>query len=157
MKYSRDLSDERTILQHLSCCSDAFVPPLSSRVDLREYASKLARHATRFEIWDEGVLVALLACYADVEQPRFFVSNVSVLPTHARRGMASSLLGSCAAWVGGRGGGVIRLEVSKDNAGAIALYTKEGFEPIAVNTDHLVMARSVRPGSRRSSEAPAGP
>jgi hypothetical protein len=72
----RNQADAGAILEHLQRCDDQFTPPLSSRVNLKDYAAKLALNAERFEIFDDGKLVALVAMYLNPDCA--FISNVSV-------------------------------------------------------------------------------
>ena len=108
-------------------CDGDFVPPLSSRVDLDEYARKLAA-ATRFEAWSGGPLVGLLAAYCNDQERRIaYVTSVSVERRLRREGIASGLIDSCVERVRCIGIERIELEADRDDMGAVSLYKRSGF------------------------------
>ena len=63
--YLSNKASEAEIAEHLSRCDADFVPPLSGRVEINEYAKKIANKATRFEAWSGGMLVSLVAAYCN--------------------------------------------------------------------------------------------
>lgn len=114
------------ITAHLQACDATFVPPLSKRVTLAEYAAKMHTHARRFEWWHGEVLVAFAAMYVN-QPPIAYLSNISVLPAFARRGLATRLLQQCVATAQAQGLDVLSLQVAADNRAAYALYAQHGF------------------------------
>jgi 2-polyprenyl-3-methyl-5-hydroxy-6-metoxy-1,4-benzoquinol methylase len=138
----------------LRACDAAFVPPLSSRVDIAAYARKLAAHARLFEAWDGPELAGLLAMYCnDTATRTAFVSSVSVAPAHARRGIAGSLLRQAIDAAHAAGMRVLALETGAANAAALALYRKHGFALIGFDFDvmHPYMIKSFEPFFRPGS------
>lgn len=117
------------IADHLLCCDADFVPPLSSRVEIRAYAQKIVGHnATRCEAWSDGTLVGLAAAYCNNQKSRIaYVTSVSVLKEWTRKGIAAGLLGQCVEQAKVSGMRQISLEVAADNISAIKLYEKSGF------------------------------
>jgi len=125
----------------LRACDAAFVPPLSSRVDINAYARKIAAHARLFEAWDGERLAGLLAMYCnDTTTRTAFVTSVSVLPDHARRGIAGALLRQAIDAASAAGMRLLALETGAGNAAALALYRKHGFETIDQAGDTLRLA-----------------
>lgn len=119
---------EVDIAEHLKRCDTTFVPSLSSRVDLAEYAHKLANRSTRIEAWLDDELVGLVAVYcSDGERPVAFVTSVSVVPECTRRGIGKLLLENAVSLSRSRGVQQIELEVSRKNVVAIGLYEECGF------------------------------
>lgn len=113
---------------HLRACDDAFVPPLSRRIDIENYANKLASKAARFEMWEGNVLIGLVAAYCDAAAGRIaFISNVSVLPESQHKGIASQLMTYCIDHSIALDLEGVELEVDSLNAAAISLYKKYGF------------------------------
>lgn len=55
--------DWKELLLFLQETDDLIVPPISSRIDLEEYAKKITENAVVFGARDEGVLVGLTAIY----------------------------------------------------------------------------------------------
>jgi len=122
------IADAMQVARLLRACDGGFVPPLSQRVDIDAYAAKLALHARHACAWHDGVLVGLVALYCnDLERHTAFITNVSVDPGHARRGIASRLLGEALALGRAAGMRAVELEVDADNTAALALYRGHGF------------------------------
>lgn len=116
------------IHEHLERCSDSFIPPLESTVDLDEYTKKIIAFAKRFEAWENDELIGLVAVYMnDLANGYAFITNVSVNKAHGGQGIAKRLLEQCIEDARKHGFKTIGLEVSKENQIAIALYKKLGF------------------------------
>ena len=60
-----------------------------------------------------------------------YILVLYVLPEHRRRGIATALLKTAQAWAQARGDRQIGLQVFADNAAALALYRKLGYQPQA--------------------------
>ncbi len=128
ISYRLDTATAETIAAHLTRCDPSFVPPLSSRVDLPEYALKICTHAVRFEAWSTDVLAGLLAAYCnDRERRHGYITNVSVLDEWRGAGIATHLLQQCVRY--GRHQGLLRLDldVTSDHRRAVGLYERCGF------------------------------
>lgn len=115
------------IIEHLLHCDDNFIPPLSQRVLIKDYASKIAKKAMQFEAWSGDRLIGLVAAYCAPNTRIAFISNVSVLKSRIGEGIASSLLCHCIEYASASGMKQINLEVARDNIAAIKLYEKIGF------------------------------
>ena len=83
-----------------------------------------------------------------VRPPTADIQTIAVDPGHRGQGIARDLLSRLLAMADGTGCGEVLLEVSADNAAAIALYASEGFEVIARRSsyygpglDALIMRR----------------
>ena len=116
------------IAAHLTRCEADFVPPLSGRVRIEDYARKIAAKAARFEAWAGGALVGLVSMYCDPGRGSpAFITNVSVLREWTGRGIASVLLRQSIAHARSQGAGRIGLEVASANTDAIRCYESCGF------------------------------
>ena len=124
--YRKNTATAEQIRAHLMACDTAFIPPLSTRVTIADYARKLAENAQRVEAWAGEILVGFAALYAN-RPPQGFVSNVSVMSGHQRQGIAAELLRGTLEQAVGAGLALLTLEVATDNAAAIALYRAHGF------------------------------
>ena len=132
-------ASEKQIAEHLSRCDESFVPPLSDRVDIADYAHKIAGMAMRFEAWDSA-LVGLLAVYCnDRERGVAYVTSVSVLQEWRGRGIAASLVDHCIAHAKAEGFRRVELEVDAENANAVRLYEHQGFSIDAVHGRAVIM------------------
>ena len=123
-----DMASEADIAAHLEACDADFIPRLSERVEINDYANKIASNAARFEAWADGKLIGLVAAYCnDRERQIAFVTSVSVLRPWTGKGIAAHLLGQCIDHVKVFGIGRISLNVEQANTSAIKLYEKCGF------------------------------
>ena len=130
------------ILWHLERCDKCFVPSLSSRVDLVDYARKMHRNAVSFEAWDEErhCLVGMINAYLNQSKGQAaYITNVSVMEECMGRGIASTLLGMCVAAAKAEGLGTILLKVSPGNAPAMRLYARAGFRAVAPRCEGFVL------------------
>jgi GNAT superfamily N-acetyltransferase len=130
LTFTSGRSDMARVLAHLQAHDHAFQPPLSSRVSLADYARKLVDHALRLEAWAGDDLIGLVAVYCNApEQDAAFVSNVSVLASHAGQGIARLLMQSAITQVRERGFSNLRLDVDHRATVALRLYLALGFQP----------------------------
>jgi ribosomal protein S18 acetylase RimI-like enzyme len=133
ISFQKDSASADQIARHLQLCDAQFTPALSSRVDIANYADRIAGRSVRFEAWSEGALVGLVAAYANDPVCRVaFVTNVSVLESWTCRGIGRRLLENCIEHVRRQGQLALRLEVADEQRPAIRLYEGLGFEKIGV-------------------------
>jgi ribosomal protein S18 acetylase RimI-like enzyme len=128
VKYRLDKASEAEIAEHLLSCDADFVPPLSGRVEINDYARKIAGKAARFEAWSDGRLVGLVAAYCNDPEKRIaYITSVSVLRESTGKGIAKSLMRQCIERIKALGMHQVSLEVASVNLPAIGLYEKSGF------------------------------
>lgn len=140
-EYSSRRASVAQIIGHLLRCDEVFVPRLGARVDISDYARKIAGKAICFEAWVSAELVGLVAAYCNApDKDVAFVTTVSVLPAWQSMGIASRLLENCIAHVCKLGFAHIELEVSVGNGAATTLYEKQGFSKVGENDGMLRMA-----------------
>ena len=60
--------------------------------------------------------------------PRAWISNVTVVPTHRNQGISRAMLAAGIAYLRERGAGSIRLDVDADNPAPYRLYLSVGFQ-----------------------------
>ena len=147
VKYSLNGASAELIADHLLCCDTDFIPPLSGRVEINDYAQKIVNKATRFEAWSGSALVGLVAVYCSDQQKHVaFITSVSVLRAWTGSGIATQLLGQCIDHARVLGMQQIRLEVSGDNAHAIRVYKKSGFVTEKANALFVSMSLVLKSG-----------
>jgi ribosomal protein S18 acetylase RimI-like enzyme len=127
LEYRRDTATIDDVHAHLTRCDADFTPPLSARLDVGAYAAKLAERAARFEAWDGGELVGLVAAYVTPGAPEAFISNVSVVSELRRSGVAAALVARCIDRARGLGAATLKLEVATADRAAGRFYEKLGF------------------------------
>ena len=141
IEFSFARASSADILGHLRACSSYFDPPLGDRVQLDQYAEKLARSSVTFEAWDDKVLIGLVAAYLDGKDTpgQGFITNVSVMPEYQGRGIARDLVRLCHRSAKEKRLERVRLHVSPNSQVAVDLYSKLGYEPLGQENSRLVM------------------
>ena len=118
----------QAVIDHLNACDADFIPALSTRVSISDYAQKLHRHAELFEAWSGETLAGLAAVYVNqTARNTAFLSSLSVLPTFRQRGIASQLLAKAIAYCEDANVAVISLEVDHRNEPARRFYVAHSF------------------------------
>lgn len=138
--FLQNKASDTEICNHLRACDVDFSPPLSSRIEIGDYAKKIVRNAVRFEAWSENTLVGLVAAYCnDRDTGDAYITSVSVLKAWARKGIASRLVEQAVEHASRSGMRRVRLQVEKNNMTAIKLYEKFGFVAAAPNPPFINM------------------
>jgi ribosomal protein S18 acetylase RimI-like enzyme len=137
------------IAEHLSRCDADFVPPLSGRVEIKDYARKIASNAMRFEAWSGGTLVGLVAAYCNDRGKRIaYITSVSVLREWTGKGIAAHLMSQCVEHAKASGMRQISLEVAGDNTSAVKLYEESGFIASKTNAPLVTMVLTLEKRGR---------
>jgi ribosomal protein S18 acetylase RimI-like enzyme len=140
VEYRSGSASQSQIAQHLTLCDQEFVPPLSDRLNLGEYAEKIACLATTCEAWSGGSLVGLVAGYCnDSNQRAAYITNVSVLRKWMGGGIAEKLVSDFIAHAREFELHEVVLEVACTNTAAIKLYKKVGFVSEITDTPFVKM------------------
>lgn len=126
---------------HLTLCDDTFMSRLRSRVEILPYARKLFARGARFEAWESGALIGLIAMYCnDTNTHVAHITNVSVLPDWTRKGIATALLQRCIAQALSVQMISITLTVDRANLAAIKLYENNHFHvDSTANPNHALL------------------
>ena len=144
VEYLSNKASEVEIAEHLSRCEADFVPPLSGRLEINDYAKKIASKAMRFEAWSDGRLVGLVAAYCNDQEKRIaYITSVSVLREWMEKGIAAFLMRQCIEYAKTSGMRQIGLEVAEGNTPAIALYEKSGFLAGKTNAPFVSMILNI--------------
>lgn len=126
-KLIEDARAER-ILNFLTFMDDEFYPPLRSRVNLAQYAQKLADHGINFFLRADNEDVAHAGFYCNDESSGIaFISSIAVVPQCQGSGAAVCLLHEVVAACRARRMSLLSLEVEPENAKAVRFYEKQGF------------------------------
>lgn len=135
ISYEINKADKKEIERHLLACSESFVPPLSSYVDIQTYSEKLEKNAVTFEAWCQNRIVSLIACYLNDEINYIgFITNVSTIPSFQEKKISSFLLQQLIDYSRYYKYKRLSLEVNKLNNIAISFYEKKGFKIDANNS-----------------------
>lgn len=143
-KVTRNRASATEVAALLSACERDFVPPLSERQDIPTYAERICQRAERFEHWDAGLLVGLVAMYCVTPQGApAFITNVSVRREHRGRGLGGILLGATLDHARSCGFSHVALEVDTGATAARQLYRKHGFIQQEARGATLIMLRGL--------------
>lgn len=127
--FSLNKATKENIFDHLLHCNYEFIPPLSYRLDIKNYSCKIFENADLFEAWVDGVLIGLVAAYCDNNiNKASYITNVSVFKEWRGGGVATNLLDHCIEYVKNKRFEQVVLEVHESNTVAIKLYEKKGFD-----------------------------
>lgn len=149
VEYLLNKATAAQIAEHLLRCDADFVPPLSGRVEINDFAQKIASKAIRFEAWSGGTPVGLVAAYCNDQEKRIaYITSVSVLRAWTSSGIAARLVGQCVEHAKALGMRQISLEVASDNTPAIRLYEKSGFVAGKANAPFVTMNIYLKSGGR---------
>ena len=128
IKYAENTAGEMQVRIHLEKCDTNFVPRLSKKANIAEYAKKINTNAITFEAWQNDELIGVVAAYFnDKENKRGFITNVSTIKQYEGMGIGSRLIKMCIEYAKANNYRSILLEVNKENNTAIQLYNKYGF------------------------------
>lgn len=141
--YRQSSATQSQIRAHLEHCDSTYQPPLSQRVCIDDYATKIAQNAETFEAWGHQKLVGLVATYFNVAAGSGFVTSVSVEDGFTGHGIASTLMALCIERAQLLGVTLIALEVFRSNTQAINLYKKHGFVECASESGSIRMQLSL--------------
>jgi ribosomal protein S18 acetylase RimI-like enzyme len=142
--YAIQQASECDIHDHLVKCDGNFIPPLSVKVVIKDYAKKLYSNAITFEAWSGDILVGLIAAYFnDTASNTGYITSVSVLKNCMGGGIAGKLMEACIEYAQQHGFNQIRLEVNSASDAAIQLYRKYGFVSYEILNDSSFMSLTV--------------
>lgn len=133
------------ISTHLIACDAKFTPPLSDRVEIREYAKKIVRNGIRFEAWSGNALVGLVAAYCnDHVSGKAYITSVSVIEDWTGKGIALKLMNHAIEHARRTGMHHISLQVGRNNTSALSLYQKLGFDADTSSRQFIDMNLSLK-------------
>ena len=131
------------IKEHLTKCSDSFIPNLKTYVDISEYSKKIFDNANIFCKFDNNKLIGLIAAYDNTSEKFGWITNVSVDPDYTKQGIANDLLKESIDFFKIKGYNSIYLEVFLENKNAINLYVKNGFNNDKINDNKMILKKEL--------------
>ncbi len=137
--------DHQRIEQLLSELDQAYIPPISSLVNIFEYSRKLADLAwIIFAAADDGDDKALCAMYLnDREGQRAYITSFGVRPACQRRGIGRALIGEAFALAVGESFRFIDLQVHSENETARKFYADNGFLEMKKTNGFIELRKSM--------------
>ena len=108
-----------------------FDPPLSSSLNLAEYAEKIYKNATIFSVHEAGKLVASMAVYSnDPNRQIAFGTMLAVAKSHRVYGLGPNLIKTTVDYLKKKSFKSFKLEIYKTNPRVINLYKRFKFNVV---------------------------
>lgn len=133
---------KKRIEKFLQDVDNEFVPSLGSRVDIPQYASKLARLAETVFIMDNS-RADIASCSIYCNQSNAYISSIAVKKPYQGHGIGYMLMKEVICHVKGKCEAIV-LHVHRYNKAAIYYYRKNGFRENSVSGDWIEMIYSMR-------------
>lgn len=144
IKYDINKASEVQIFNHLTQCSELFIVPLATYVNINEYAAKIKKNAVTIEAWENEELIGLIAVYLnDTILLEGFITNVSVLQRFQKKGISKCLLLKTIELSKANNFKELKLSVYKDNVPALKLYKQNGFKKESEKENKYIMSKVI--------------
>jgi dTDP-4-amino-4,6-dideoxygalactose transaminase/GNAT superfamily N-acetyltransferase len=123
-----NFSDDE-IIHFVEKMDSHFVPPMTTRVNLKDYIQKLKKYGKNFGVVsEEGGLVGLLSIYVnDQKDGVSYISYLSVHPCLQGRGISRLLINRALLVARLNGMSSIQVSTWEENVSAINIYERAGF------------------------------
>lgn len=119
----------------LKAIDQDFIPPLSTRIKLEDYAAKLVDKAVLVGAKWHGRLVGLVAFYCnDLATRRAYVTCLGVAAEARGRGLGVTLIRQAMAVSHAAGMEVMDLQIDGDRPSLLAFYQRFGFRIMETHT-----------------------
>ena len=126
--FVQNMSTALDLEKHFLDCNMLYTPPLSERVDIKQYAKKVYSFAHKFEAWHFKDLLGLCAIYCNSKQNQSaFLTDLSVSQSVQGQGIGSKLLEMAISSLKSKSFTSLYLECSANNHVAIKVYRNQGF------------------------------
>ncbi len=135
-------SDEKRIEKILMELDSAIIPKLSGRVNINEYAKKLAHTADIFFVRKEETDIGHCAVYLNNSEFGY-ISSISVNKEYRRMHIGSKLYKKVDKLAISKGIFTIRLKVFAQNQDALRFYKHMGFEVASIEEEWISMQRRI--------------
>lgn len=122
--------DKKELIEFLKKIDKDFPVPISSKVDLDEYAKKILDKATLMIRRDNNTIVGMVIGYNNcICDDMAYISLVGVDSESRNKGIAKTLIKRFIADCKEKGIGKVHLYTDSTNVGAIRMYERLGFKP----------------------------
>lgn len=137
-------SEKNRIEKQLWELDSVFIPPLTDRVNISEYAEKLANKAQIVYACENGKDCGHCAFYVNAQESIAFITSIAIEPTYQRRSIGKKLLECVKGYCFERGVDCVRLEVNRTNNDAIQFYQSMKFVKNVCNGEWIEMVCDLR-------------
>lgn len=125
------------IVDFLLSIDEIMIPKLSDRVNVTEYAMKLALRADTLFVSEFSVDVGACSVYCDTQNA--YISSIALKKDYMQHGIGKKIMENVKTHAIDKSCSLIRLEVAEDNRNAVSYYRKNGFEMINMREGWLLM------------------
>lgn len=120
--------------------------PLVSKVDIKNYVNKVHLNATFFVARENGRIIGInIVYFNDLVTKQGYITYIHVDEKYRKQGIGRELLQKSIEYGLQHEFESIRLEVRKNNAVAMRLYSQEGFVIVAEKELSYYMQKNIRP------------
>jgi GNAT superfamily N-acetyltransferase len=138
--FNLEWSNEKSrIINFLTQVESSFYEPLSHRVNLSEYATKLSEKARNIFLTAGKKDIAHLAFYEDDFEKKIFLSSISIQKSSRGMGIGSYFLAILKIYARENNFRTITLEVDYRASNLVAFYEKNEFHRHHVNGNRLFL------------------
>jgi len=129
MVYSKESLTSEILFDLLKRVNNSFFhEPLSVRVDLENYAKKLAHYAKHFSCFENLKLIGVVCCYMnDLVSKIAYMSVTCIDPAFQRKRIGQKLTKMCEDEAINKGFSFVDLEIHSQNTPIIKMHKKLGF------------------------------
>lgn len=132
-------SDITRIEKQLRELDEVFIPHLTGRVNIAEYAEKLADKARIVYACENGGDCGHCAFYVNTQEGSAYITSIAIKPVCQRQGIGQKLVECMKKQCFDMGIKFIRLEVYQTNENAIRFYQRMGYEKRTCDGDWIMM------------------
>lgn len=112
---------------------------------LIDFANKIVNLAERIEMWWNGQLIGLCACYMNDKKTKIsYVTHIAISKTLRRRGIGKFLITAVEEKAKNKGFNEMRLEVNRDNNAAYNFYVSNDYSPIESRESKILMKKILK-------------
>mgnify|MGYP006123798543 FL=1 len=144
INYEINWSTQKDIQKHLEDCSNSFIPPLNTYVNIQKYSKKIFTKSIRFESWYKNELIGLLAIYSNTSFNKAFLTNLSLNNKYENKGIGHKLVRNCKSYLISKQMNNIDLEVNIQNHKAIKFYKKNNFVIKKIINNNYLMSINIK-------------
>ena len=110
-----------------------FIPALSERVNLHEWAEKICKYAVVFEVEQDGLIVGIGATYFNKAPAVSYGTYVCVKKEYQKEMFGVELIQRMIDYAEENGSGGYKCEIRESNKPLVKFYRALGFETIEEN------------------------
>jgi len=141
MEYKINTSRPQDIGLLFEKSGSSFIEGIVANQNLEEYIFKLCQKAQRYELWNNGELVGLLAIYRNEVEKEIYITSISISEDFQGSGYGKKLFEKMLAEIGRDQIQSITLEVRGDNQKALDFYNSLNFVIKSTQNQSLTMER----------------